>query len=167
MEPFWVLSNLFLISLIVPFWNINLILPLPPPPQQSIMALYCSYDRILNQNSQLGWFARLCILCPRSTSPDLSIFIPPWFLLSCHTCPLYLTFSLSGIPFGFSISAVWNTLYSSWNILVTPSHRLQQVNAYFISSCHLGPSYLIDVDQFPLLHALRIQFLCSKFSFYL
>lgn len=130
------------------------------------MAFYCSYDRSLSQTPKFGWFDMLYMVCPMPTSP-LCSFISSWFwlyhhtvlciwLLPCLKCSLHFVFWLPGIH--QSLHLIFY-LEDSYTFFSQPS---QQVNVHFTLSCHLGPSCLTDLGQFPLPHALRILFLCFR-----
>lgn len=93
--------------------------------------------------------------------------IPSWFLLSCHKCPLCLTFFPTWNALCISYFSclehiticIWN---STWNVLLTPF--LCDLNKLMMTLSH-APPVPTDLGQFPLLHALWIPFLCSTIIF--
>lgn len=44
----------------------------------SVMASYCSYDRVPYLNPKPGWFAMLSVICPLPPSPASCRLTPPW-----------------------------------------------------------------------------------------
>lgn len=110
-----------------------------------------------------AWLARLCVPFVWSFMHS----IPSWFLLSCHKCPLCLTFFPTWNALCISYFSclehiticIWN---STWNVLLTPF--LCDLNKLMMTLSH-APPVPTDLAQFPLLRALWIPFLCSTIIF--